>query len=57
MNFMSVREDVIGIDLPLGVVVSVGFTLGPPDLHLFSAEEALDGEKRPEDFHSFVQPD
>lgn len=57
MNLMSVREDGNGIDLPLGVAVSVGFTLGAPDFHLFSVEEILAGEKRPEDFHSFLQPD
>lgn len=51
------REDGSGTELPLGVAVSVGFTLGPSDFHLSSVEEALAGEKRPEDFHSFVQPD
>lgn len=54
---MSMREDGGGIELPQGVAVSVGFTLGPPDFHLFSVEEALDGEKRPEASHSFVQCD
>lgn len=56
MNPMSVREDGSGIELLPGVAVSVGFTLGLPHFHLSSVEETLDGEKRPEDFHSFVQP-
>lgn len=54
---MSVREDGSGVVLPLGVAASVEFTLGPPGFHFSSVEEALDGEKRPQDFHSFVQPD
>lgn len=51
------REDGSGVELPLGVAVSVVFALGPTDFHLSSLEEALGGEKRPEAFHSFVQSD
>lgn len=53
----SMGEDGSGIALPLGVAVSVVFALGPPDFHLSSAEETVGGEKRPEAFLSFVQPD
>lgn len=55
-NESHVCEGISAIELPLGVAASVGFTPGPPDFHVSSVEEALD-EKRPEDFHSFVQPD